>query len=376
MKHIYFHHLQGTGGSSFTGAIINSLPQYFQFEVRGGLDDYEIGDTSIFFGQNAARRCLFRGHNMNGLLEKAKINQKYITLLRHPYDRIITDWFWLYFLKNNYDSASLTHALDGFKKFIINAPHLEFYIHHIGVLDYQNSQHFVYEECSKVTNSRALALAKEKIKNKYSFVGITEHFDISLWAFAEFANLRHLSDWRQSRHPKTAFRPSFDELPYEIQAHIKEKTKFDCDFYSETRKKFEERYLKLGREKEYQEYFDRNNKVLDWTQQRRGMDYRLLKKRLSLLDYDQICSKRVAFAGIGSDFIKLVRDGVIELRDDAILLDNHLEVDFDGISIQPIDARTCSDIDGIVITSSSFHHEISQQIANLNKHLARQLFVL
>ena len=60
MKHIYFHHLVGTADQAFSFAIERSNPRYLHYDVRGGLENYEIGDTSIFL-EITPKRVPFQG---------------------------------------------------------------------------------------------------------------------------------------------------------------------------------------------------------------------------------------------------------------------------------------------------------------------------
>lgn len=383
MKHIYFHHLVGTAGSSFSFAIERSKPSYLHYDVRGGLENYEIGDTSIFFGDNSKKRCLFKGHNMNGLLEKAGINGKYITLLRHPYERLLTDWFWAFFNSNEFSKTNLSWALDEFYTFVSKTPHLEFYIHHIGVLGYMHSQHFCYEECSLVENSKALSKAHQAIKEKYSFIGIMEHFDLSLWAFAKFANISKLSDWRPYRHPTTVFRPSFSELPLEIQNYIKEKTQHDVRFYSEIREGFEKKYLSVRSKKAFRDYFEKNNKFpkamsvpVNKRLDANTNSYEILKKRIKNAQQSLSFGPKIAYVGIGSDFKKLVKEQVIHLNEGSILLDNGEHRSFNSIMVKSVTSEICNSLDVIFITSSKNYLEIFEQLSEINDTSANKYLII
>jgi len=259
---LFIHHMVGTAGNTFCRAIANSTPARDHVELRYGINNIEINPDFVL--HKIQKPCLFRGHNIYGLIELCNLNYKYSTILRNPYDRLITDWFWKRTI-DAFKSANLTYSrynsLNEFYSFLESSPHLEFYIHHLGVLDYINSQHFCIEECSRVTNYSAYNSAITSLKKKFDFVGISEFMDLSIYSYSKLKNITNIKSWLPVRHMKTPNRPQFNELPSRYQNIIKNKTVFDRLLYEEYRENFHLEHSHFERDNEFKLYFDSNSSI-------------------------------------------------------------------------------------------------------------------
>lgn len=311
LEPLFFHHMVGTAGNTFCRAIANSNPARKHLEVRYGIQNQIINTELIF---NAIKEpCLIRGHNIYGLIELCGLSYKYSTLLRNPYDRLITDWFWKYNseINNGHLKNSRYNSYADFLKFVDKFEHLEFYIHHLGVLDYHNNQHFSIDECSKTPNSEAYLSSRTALTKKFNFVGIAENMDLSLYSYSKIVHLTNLANWVSSRHMKTPNRPQFDELPTKYQNTIISKTKFDKLLYDEARNDFYDEFSFYEKQDEYHKYFDNNSE--DLTIQ--SFEINNLDNPEKIITEKLLCLKdglKVAFYGIGGLCQTLVNGGYFD----------------------------------------------------------------
>ena len=251
INNIYFHHMVGTGGNSFAATLANSNPNYELIQITGN-SDYELQNKKNLLITNSNVRRLFYGHNLFKLLELLGIDQKYFTLLRNPIDRLITDYFWL---KNKEKNMNAYKALESFYKFVESTEHLEFYIHHLGPLDFRNKQHFNYQECSSISNKNAFKLACQNLKEKFWMVGIMELFEESLFIASKEIKIKKLAPWWENRHPKTKYRPQFCDFPQRIRKILYNKMDFDFQLYELNRKKLEDQFKNISKTG-FEDYFN------------------------------------------------------------------------------------------------------------------------
>jgi hypothetical protein len=227
----------GTGGNSLAQAIAAFEPCYKLVQLTEGVAGVVCGDTEPL--NFADGRTLFYGHNLCGLVEKAGMNDRYMTILRNPLDRLISDFFWTV---GHVAGMSAYKAMELFTEFVDNSDHLEFYIHHCGPLNFNNSQHFKYDECSTVSNSKADVMARDRLEERFWMIGITELFDETLFFVADTVGINKISSWWHYRHIKTRFRPNYMDLSKSLRNQIEKKTLFDMTLYEDYRKKFETQF--------------------------------------------------------------------------------------------------------------------------------------
>ena len=285
LNRLYFHRMVGTGGNTLSNAIAASTPNFKIVQITDGAHGISVGDTSLLTAD--MDRKLFYGHNLFGLLEKAGINDRYFTMLRNPYDRLITDFFWLFgnmrtilfsgakqpdcnysilaFFKGYLREPEMItahHAMASFEKFVDISDHLEFYIHHCGPLNFNNAQHFQLEECSQLPNAMANELARNNLDKKFWLVSITELFEESLFVAAANMNIQKIHPWWTCSRPRTRFRPAFMDLSRNLRNTIEKKTAYDMALYEDYRKKFEARFQEEANIPEFVSYFNEGHPCL------------------------------------------------------------------------------------------------------------------
>ena len=375
MNNIFFHHLVGTAGNSFARALENSKPGFHSVELSRGVDGFKdqfILDWSKKLGQ--IKNTLFRGHNLYGLIELSQLTEKYITILRHPVERVITDWHWQKVINEKKINSNRFLLQKDFEKFVLESKHLEYYIHQIGTLDYKNNGHFNIQEYTKVSNSEAYKLAVEAINRKFSFVGITEDFDLSLFYFSKTIKIKKLANWFESSHGKTPYRPGFFDLSVNCQEILLEKTKWDTEFYNIERSKLIKICETLSLNKEFLDYYDNNNKMERSVEL--GIKFIELRNRIKLFQKVIKYPVKIAYVGIGKDFDTLCRDGIINIDKTTKLFDNFKKGCYQNLPIDKLYNLRNVTVDVIFITSSRAYKTLKPEVLSMIKDYGTECIVI
>lgn len=253
-NNLYFHHIHGTGGTTLARVLAKSTPSLRMVHVARGAPGIVVGDPSIL--QNSGEGCMFYGHNLFGLVEKASIMNLYMTMLRNPYDRLITDFFWGYLHEPFTTTFSARDAMKHFTEFVEKHEHLEFYIHQCSHLDFNTRARFDPEESSRMSNAEADALARTNLSSRFWYVGITELFEESIFVAALALGMSSVNSWWTMRHPHTPFRPAFMDLPKRLRNMIEDKTAYDFALYEDYRAQLERRFAEEGDGLVFTEYYN------------------------------------------------------------------------------------------------------------------------
>ncbi len=251
-QRLYFHHMVATGGNTLALTLAASEPSYHIVHLtNAGRNICDSPDCLNLTSTHS--RTLFYGHNLFGLIEKNSLPDKYFTVLRNPYERLISDFFWM--ATNNFKKSAY-ESLRDFESFVMESEHLEFYIHHCGDLNYDNKQHFDIEECSRIPNDLANTIARRNLNEQFWMVGITEMFEETLFYIKYCLGNFHLSKWWHHRAPKTPYRPAFMDLSKALRRQIEDKTQFDMALYEDCRRAFETRFSSIDMKRGFVDYFN------------------------------------------------------------------------------------------------------------------------
>jgi hypothetical protein len=258
---IYFAHFTKTGGTAFSDMILASYNEYkyVNMTVRG---TYRARDASPLGGPG---KKLFSGHNLYGLPESVGEKVKYCTLLRHPYERIVSDFFWVNRRRSRYENY------ERFCSFIDRLEHLEFYIHRIArakefELSVPLQQHFSRLDADVEPNEEDRIYAYANLMNKFLFVGITEEYDQSVFLFARDFGIDKVAPWIQGRVQINSLKPSFFSLPINLRRIIEKKAERDAELYETFRKRHDARFQESNFGESFKLYVDRVHLDSDLTQ--------------------------------------------------------------------------------------------------------------
>jgi len=360
IRDIYFHSLANTGSNTFALTISNSNPFRKVVEITSGYPGVTTGDETVL-NRHKPEPCIFKGHNLYGLVEKAGLDDKYITLLRDPKERVISDFYWNRRLIERGRGTKFTYLedIEAFSNFVIACEHLNFYIHHLSHINYSNNSTFDINECSSISNTIALKWAKESLRSKFLDIAITEEFDRSLFKLADKVGLRSIFNWSAARHSKTPGRPTFAELPTYIQQQIVNKTKDDNELYLEQREEFESTAAPINNNILFINYANFNN----YTQPIDSSDHTFNPTRFekSLLPLKN--ELKIICVGAGNALEQMLKTNTFNRFQILGIYDkyNHGKT-LSGIKIKKMDDMELNNVEVIIITSTRFYNEIRNSI--------------
>jgi hypothetical protein len=225
-------HIYKTAGSTFHSILDRHIKKeevvYANFigipEVESMLRNNETIDKE--------KIRLIHGHFPYGWHKYFNRNCKYITFLREPVERIVSDYHYNKCSRfgHNYKFAS-TMSLQEY----VDVPEL---------IDLDNGMtRFVsgdFETPYGQLTNKTLEKAIVNIDNDFIFVGITERFDESIILFAELVKFRKI--YYESKNITSKKSNKTDSG---ILNHIREKNKFDIQLYEYALKKFEKDYQNI-----------------------------------------------------------------------------------------------------------------------------------
>jgi hypothetical protein len=227
---IIYVHLPKCGGTTLNRIIEWEYPPLRVFSVDPSFFRWSYQHLLRWPQERLARIKVFKGHMPFGLHKRLSQPATYITVLRDPIDRAISQYYF-----------PLTHRLQPRHRVVKNLT-LEEYV---PITPYKNVQtkllsglergyDFVAGECS----AGELELAKRNLSTHFSLVGLTERFDESLaLAKIEFGwHIDQYADFNVTRH-----RPKKDQIPASTRELIREHNRFDVELYDYAVDLFEER---------------------------------------------------------------------------------------------------------------------------------------
>jgi len=232
---LLFHHIPKTAGSTLNAVIrANYAPSRIhaiESPIAAALAAFKALSPKDRAGLNVVL-----GHGVGGLHALLEQPCVYVTMLRHPVDRILSQY---YFIRQ-----SPSHPLGA--KFARGGMSLEDYVRDGVNLQADNGQvrgisgigdgigpPVAYGECTR----EMLDAAIQNLRDRYAVVGLTERFDEALLL------MRRLFGWRRvayARKKVTGKRPAREDVPSETIDMIREYNALDLELYAFACRWFEE----------------------------------------------------------------------------------------------------------------------------------------
>ena len=163
---------------------------------------------------------VFKGHMPFGLHKLLPQQSTYITVLRDPIDRAVSEYY--------YALSRVVHPEHRMMKKLT----LDQYIRSTTYANVQTrliaGVYTGYDFLSGDCTSETLEIAKNNLSRYFSLIGLTERFDESL-ALAKLTfgwQLRQYADFNV-----TSVRPSKDNIPLQVRELIAERYQFDIQLY-------------------------------------------------------------------------------------------------------------------------------------------------
>jgi galactose-3-O-sulfotransferase len=229
-RSIIYVHLPKCGGTTFNRIIEWEYPPLQVFSVDPAFFRWSYQRLRRWPQDRLARIKVFKGHMPFGLHKSLSQPATYITVLRDPIDRAISQYYF-----------PLTHRLQWRHRQVKNVT-LEEYIERTPYKNVQtkllsgldHGYDFLAGECS----ASELELAKRNLSTQFSLIGLTERFDESLaLAKVEFGwRIQQYADFNVTRH-----RPKKDQISAAARELVTEHNRFDVELYRYALELFDEK---------------------------------------------------------------------------------------------------------------------------------------
>ncbi len=219
---VIFLHIPKTAGST----LLHILQRAYKPENRLFIEDDSIHEPERVLSSmsNAQKReiALLAGHVEFGIHTWLPQPATYFTILRHPIERIISDYYFLH--------QTPHHPLHD--QVVNGQISLQEYVDIPLVMDNSQTRMLAgaWRQSGGPCTVKTLQKANENIQTHFSLIGLTEHFDESL------VLLQRRFGWKSilyhSPLNKTANRPHLKDLPKKTVEAIIRANEYDLDLYT------------------------------------------------------------------------------------------------------------------------------------------------
>lgn len=236
MNTIIFMHLHRTGGTTF----LKLLDNIYAASETYTIDGRHFRESAIEFSQlpeNQRKKYrLIKGHLFWGFHRFCPDETTYITILRHPLQRAISQYYWhlrpeCFYpispdttLAEFLESGRFISADNGMTRFIAG----------------KDREDVAYGKCSP----EMLDLAKNNFQRYFLAFGLTEYFDESLILFKRLFGWQKFPFYQKKNvHQQKSGRHELSSRENEVLLRYNH---YDIELYEYARQLFEDRLLKEG----------------------------------------------------------------------------------------------------------------------------------
>jgi Sulfotransferase family len=233
---IIFLHLPKCAGTTLNRLIEWEYPAKEIYSIDPSYFRWSHRKLMRLPSERLARLRVFKGHMPFGLHRRLARPATYITFLRDPVERMISEYYFI--LQHHLHPQHRQMQKLTLEQHATGTPHHNVQTKLIaGRGDYPD---FLAGEC----NEEILALAKENLAKYFTFAGLTERFDEGL------AALKLLFGWNINRYAHfnvtPRLRPKKDKVPVETQSLIAERNKYDVRLYEHVKDAYPAALAPLG----------------------------------------------------------------------------------------------------------------------------------
>jgi hypothetical protein len=226
---IIFVHLPKCGGTTLNRLIEWEYPPTRVFSVDPSFFRWSYRKLLGWPAKRLGRMMVFQGHMPFGVHRLLPQSATYLTVLRDPIDRGISEYY--YALSRVVHPEHRKMKQLSFEEYIKATPYANVQTKLIAGQD--PGYDFLGGDCTAAT----LAQAKENLAKHFSLVGLTERFEETL------ALAKIIFGWQVRNYASfnvTKGRPRKDDVPAEIRAAIGEQYRYDVELYDYAKGLFEE----------------------------------------------------------------------------------------------------------------------------------------
>ena len=242
---LIFVHIHKTAGTTMHRIIERQFPSNnilsFDHDPHKSINEFK----NLSQERMQRIRCL-KGHMPFGLHQLLPRTPKYFTVLRHPVERAISQYYDLKTIEKQQQ-----HPLHCFYKIFFGRS-LDEHVKFLYERNQMNMQTGYISGCIGFDElnqpyppfpANAADLAKQNLATKFQVVGLTERFDETLMLMKQVFGFRNIF---YTRHNVTRMRPQKNELPNSTIDLIKSASQFDLDLYMFAKQLFEQQIRKQG----------------------------------------------------------------------------------------------------------------------------------
>ncbi len=226
---LIFVHLPKCGGTTLNRLIEWEYPPTRIFSVDPSFFRWSYRRLLKWPPHRLARMMVFQGHMPFGLHTRLPQPATYITVLRDPIDRGISEYY--YALSRVVHPEHRKMKQLSLEEYIQATPYANVQTKLLAGQD--PGYDFLSGECS----DEVLARAKANLSQHFSLVGLTERFEETL------ALAKVIFGWRVQNYASfnvTKGRPRKDDVPGEMRDAIAERYQYDVQLYDFARQLFEQ----------------------------------------------------------------------------------------------------------------------------------------
>lgn len=255
-KKFLFHHIPKTAGSTFRSILENF---YRENEICPAESNQELKNLSK---NDLNQFNLYAGHFSYGTIEMVLSKATWVTFLREPNERVISQYFnhsnpdripdhWKKRVRENktwstYINQATRTSLE--KWFFLDNKHLK------AISRNRQTQAFLPYKFQKevddwsIHNDKLLNIAKKNLIQSFRFFGIQEYFDLSLFLFFETLGLLHmdnLKNFTTNTNQKKGFNKKY-KIDKALSIKITDSNSMDWELYKFAKKEFFKKLDKLN----------------------------------------------------------------------------------------------------------------------------------
>ncbi|MDX2100553.1 MAG: sulfotransferase family 2 domain-containing protein [Leptolyngbyaceae cyanobacterium bins.59] len=229
---LIFLHIPKTGGTTLNNILNRCYRPETRFQIYQEKDWENICQLP---DQERAKIKLIQGHINFGLHPKIARSATYLTLLRHPIDRLISHYYYVLNKPNHHLYSVILEKRIPLEDYAFNTLALELDNGQTRMLSGADNtpSSIPFGSC----NEKMWEQAKQNLNSKSFVFGLTEEFDQSLLLFQKKFK------WSQIFYAKqnvTQLRPSQQDIPSTVLKALQKHNELDMELYTHAQKRFQE----------------------------------------------------------------------------------------------------------------------------------------
>ncbi len=235
-KPLVFVHIPKAAGSTFYQVLNRQYPISRTVHIEGGLEKQtSINNFRKLPDEKRLRLKCVRGHIPFGMHRWMSPDTTYVTILRDPVKRIVSEYHYVRNTPKHFFHSELLSkgiSLDDYIQMKVDTNEINIQTRWIsGCVDFE-----ALTESQTPLPSNALELAKENIKSHFSVCGLAESFDESLLL------MQKVLGWKcvLYRTKNVGKQRSRSQLPSSTQKLIKKHSQYDMELYDFAQSRLDE----------------------------------------------------------------------------------------------------------------------------------------